>query len=150
MDSPAIEKVDSPTIKKEEDVVKPILFDCCDNEFQLILDVTNHNIEQLEDVFQVVRNVIYNELEYILICDRLNEIYKDYKKGDIQKIFQLTNNLYKSLGTIYTNYLEIKMFHNKDHEEYITAIERKIYNKLNILRCNYSDLQSIPLRSIPQ
>ena len=66
MDSPAIDKVDSPTIKKEEDVVKPILFDCCDSEFQLILDVTNHNIEELEVVFQVVRNVIYNELEYIL------------------------------------------------------------------------------------
>jgi len=148
MDSPVIETVDSPIIKKEgegiETEIETEIYEE-DSEFELILDITTHNVVQLEDVFQVVRNVVYNEIEYLLICDRLNEIYKEknYETGEIPMIFKLTEQIYNRMVSIYTNNSKMTKFYNKEHRKYILTLEHQLYDKLSELRSNYEDVRSI-------
>ena len=64
MQSPAVEKVDSPVIKKA-------LFD----DLELVLDLSNSTIEDLDLITKCVEHVVFNENEYMIICNRLLDIY---------------------------------------------------------------------------
>ena len=136
MESPVIENVDSPAVEiYTGESYKH-------HELELILDVSNNNIKELTDVFNVVANVIYNEIEYIIICDRLNEIYTNYKENEIFDIIQLTGILDNKMAKIYSNNSKIKKFYDDEHRIYILTLENDLFNKLSELKDNYEYLRS--------
>ena len=107
----------------------------------LMLDLSKANIKWLSEVFTIIKSVIYNEIEYLVGCDRLNELYINYDKKDIKSILTLTYDLYNKMISIYNDYSCINCY-IPEQELYINTVLDNINKRLFILKDNYDTLNS--------
>ena len=106
-------------------------------ELHLELDLNGKTIECLKNVFKEVINIIYNEIEYLKICERLNEIFisYEYQRSELKEILKLSKILYHKLEDIY-NYNLKKIINNEEKGRNIIELNNNIYNGLYYLKKN--------------